>query len=52
MKWTQIKIKKSLIEKILQDFQEEFHTLFRDQKEARKLIEYSIAKFIIESNKK
>ena len=49
---TEIKIKKSLIEKILQDFQNETHTLFRDQQNARKLIEYSIAKFIIESNKK
>ena len=51
-KMTEIKIKKSLIEKILQDFQNETHTLFRDQQNARKLIEYSIAKFIIESNKK
>lgn len=48
----EIKIKKNLIEKILQDFQEETHRLFRDQKEARMLIEYAIAKFIIESNKK
>ena len=48
----QIKIKKSFIEKVLQDFQQETHTLFRDQANARKLIEYSVVKFIIGSNKK
>lgn len=51
MKIQQIKIKKRLIEDILQDFQEETHTIFRDQKNARMLIEYAIAKFIIEINK-
>lgn len=46
----EIKIKKGFITKVLQDFQGEFHVLFRNQGQARSLIEYSIAKFIIESN--
>lgn len=48
---TPIKIKKALINKILQDFQAETHTLFRDQDKARMLIEYAIGKFVVESNK-
>lgn len=46
----EIKIKKVFIEKVLQDFQEETHTLFRDQTMVRKLIEYTVAKFILASN--
>ena len=48
---TPIKIKKALIEKILQDFQDETHTLFRDEYQARMLIEYAIGKFVVEGNK-
>ena len=51
---TPIKIKKALIEKILNDFQDETHTLFRDPDKARMLIEYAIGKFVtegVESNK-
>ena len=51
MKVTEIKIKKQFIEKVMQDFQSETHVIFRDQKRVRQLIEYTIAKFIIESNK-
>lgn len=48
----EIKIKKSFIKKVLQDFQQETRVLFRDQSDARYLIEYAIAKFIIKSNEK
>ena len=46
----EIKIKKNLVNKILNDFQGEFHVIFIDQFQARNLIEYSIAKFIVASN--
>lgn len=44
------KIKKRFIEDVLQGFQGEHNVVFRDQKQARMLIEYSVAKFLIESN--
>jgi hypothetical protein len=31
------------IEKIMQDYQDKFHILFRDQKEVRRIIKYVIA---------
>jgi len=46
-----IKIKKRLVEDILQEFEEQNHKIFRDQDVSRKLIEYSIQRFIEESNK-
>ncbi len=46
---TQYKIKKGFVTKVMQDFQSESHVLFRDQGQARNLIEYSIAKFLLES---
>jgi hypothetical protein len=49
---SQIKIKKRLVEDILQGFENENHTIFRDQDKARDLISYSIQMFILESNKK
>ena len=48
---TQYKIKKGFVSKVIQDFQGTFNVLFRNQGQARNLIEYSIAKFILESNK-
>ena len=35
-------VSKSLIEKILQEFQDKEHRVFRDQSEARKLIAFSL----------
>ena len=46
----EIKIKKPFINKVFQDFQSEFHVVFRDATQAKNLIEYAIAKFIIQSN--
>lgn len=44
------KIKKGFLTKVLNDFEHEFHVVFKDQAKARTLIEYAIAKFIVESN--
>lgn len=46
-----IKIKKKFIEEIMYCFQIENSCVFRDQKRVKMLIEYAIAKFIVESNK-
>lgn len=50
-KITMYKVKKGFVSKVMQDFQREFHAVFTNQGQARNLIEYAIAKFLIESNK-
>ena len=50
MSMKEIKIKKGFVTKIMQEFQSTFHVLFKDQGQVRNLIEYSIAKFIIENS--
>ena len=50
-KITMYQVKKGFVTKVMQDFQSTFHVIFRNQGQARNLIEYSIAKFLLESNK-
>lgn len=46
-----INVKKGFITKVIKEFQGTFGVKFLNQGQARSLVEYSIAKFIIESDK-
>lgn len=50
-KVTMYQVKKGFVTKVVRDFQSTFHVVFRNQGQAKNLIEYAVAKFILESNK-